>query len=41
MFSVNSFPVEESAMQQVQHIKSQSLNDIIGDNKTSKVCTIL
>ncbi|XP_055323034.1 uncharacterized protein LOC129578445 [Sitodiplosis mosellana] len=32
--------MEENAMQQVQQIKNHSL-DIIGDNKTSKVCTIL
>lgn len=35
------FVVEGNAENAIQHIKSQSLNDIIGDNKTSKVCTIL
>lgn len=25
----------------VQHIKSQSMDDIVGDNKNSKICVIL
>ncbi|XP_031634510.1 uncharacterized protein LOC116347879 isoform X2 [Contarinia nasturtii] len=33
--------MEESAMQQINQIKTQSINDIMENNKTSKVCTIL
>ena len=32
------FAVEENAVQQ---IKTHSIDEITGDNKTSKVCTIL
>lgn len=37
-FFFSGFAVEHSAE---QYVKSHSIDDIIGDNKTSKVCTIL